>query len=66
MISLKTILRLICCCIAICSLAAGAQTTHRTTLSLDGQWDVEDSIGANRDAGGLPSHGASARVGAFR
>ncbi len=33
---------------AICSLAAGAQTTHRTTLSLDGQWDVEDSVGANQ------------------
>src|ERR1035441_8969894 len=47
MISLKTILRLICCCMAICSLAAGAQTTHRTTLSLDGQWDVEDSVGAS-------------------
>ncbi len=47
MISLKTILRLICCCIAICSLATGAQTTRRTTLSLDGRWDVEDSIGAS-------------------
>ncbi len=46
MISLKTILRLICCA-AICSIAAGAQTTHRTALSLDGQWDVEDSVGAN-------------------
>ena len=46
MISLKTILWLICC-LAICSPAASAQNTHRTTLSLDGQWDVEDSIGAN-------------------
>jgi len=46
MISLKTIFRLICCT-AICLLTAGAQSTHRTTLSLDGQWDVEDSVGAD-------------------
>jgi hypothetical protein len=24
-----------------------AETAHRTTLSLDGKWDVEDSVGAN-------------------
>ena len=44
--SSRTILRLICC-LAICSPAAAAQTTHRTTLSLNGQWDVEDGVGAN-------------------
>jgi hypothetical protein len=41
------IFRLTCCTMAIFSLSAGAQTTHRATLSLDGQWDVEDSVGAN-------------------
>jgi hypothetical protein len=45
--SRQTILRLIFCGVAICSLSAVAQTTHRTTLSLDGQWDVEDSVGAD-------------------
>ncbi len=43
----RTILWLMCCGMAICSLSAVAQTAHRTTLSLDGQWDVEDSVGAN-------------------
>jgi hypothetical protein len=42
--SQRTIFRLMCCGVALCSLAAGAQQTHRTTLSLDGQWDVEDSM----------------------
>ena len=45
--SRRTILWLMCCGMAICSQSAGAQTTHRTTLSLEGQWDVEDSVGAN-------------------
>jgi beta-galactosidase len=44
--------RLICCGAAILLAAsllphAVAQTSHRTTLSLDGQWDVEDSVGAD-------------------
>jgi beta-galactosidase len=45
--SSRTILWLMCSGLAICALSAGSQTTHRTTLSLDGQWDVEDSVGAN-------------------
>ena len=45
--SRRTILWMMCCGMAIFSLPAGAQKAHRTTLSLDGQWDVEDSIGAN-------------------
>jgi beta-galactosidase/beta-glucuronidase len=32
---------------AIFTLSAAAEKEHRTTLSLDGQWDVEDSTGAN-------------------
>jgi hypothetical protein len=36
------------CCIAIWPFAAGAQTAHRATLSLDGTWDVEDSIGTDQ------------------
>jgi hypothetical protein len=27
---------------------AAAEASHRTTLSLDGQWDVEDSVGADQ------------------
>jgi beta-galactosidase len=33
--------------IGICSLSAGAQHDRRNTLSLDGKWDVEDSVNAN-------------------
>jgi hypothetical protein len=43
----RTILWLMFCGIATFSFTAGGQTTHRTTLSLDGQWDVEDSVGAD-------------------
>lgn len=35
------------CLIAVSSLFASAQKAHRTTLSLDGRWDVEDSVGAD-------------------
>src|ERR1035437_10438446 len=35
------------CGMAILSLSAGAEKTHRTKLSLNGTWDVEDSVGAN-------------------
>ena len=45
--SRRTILLLMCCGMAILSLSAGAEKTHRTTLSLNGTWDVEDSVGAN-------------------
>ncbi len=41
------ILCVIFCGITVLSLSASAQKAHRTTLSLDGQWDVEDSVGAN-------------------
>ncbi len=41
------ILCVIFCGITVLSLSAGAQNAHRITLSLDGQWDVEDSAGAN-------------------
>src|ERR1035437_9851328 len=36
------------CCMAISPLAALAQTAHRATLSLDGTWDVEDSVSADQ------------------
>lgn len=39
---------LMCCCMVIFSLAAVAQKAHRVTLSLDGQWEVEDSVGADQ------------------
>ena len=45
--------RWLACCSAVLLFAgctiprAAAQTTHRTTLSLDGQWDVEDSVAAD-------------------
>ena len=45
--SRRAILLLMCCGMAILSLSAGAEKTHRTTLSLNGTWDVEDSVGAN-------------------
>ena len=50
--ALRAILCLFCCSMAAVSLSvAGAQavpeTGHRTTLSLNGQWDVAESIGAN-------------------
>jgi beta-galactosidase len=45
--SQRAIYLLFCCGMAISSLFASAQKAHRTTLSLDGQWDVEDSVGAN-------------------
>jgi beta-galactosidase len=38
---------MLCCCLAMVSLSASAQKAHRTTLSLDGQWDVEDSVGTD-------------------
>ena len=43
---------LACCVIAfLCAgstvLHAASETTHRTALSLDGQWDVADSISAD-------------------
>jgi hypothetical protein len=41
----SVVLFLLCCCLVISPLAVGAQSAHRTTLSLDGNWDVEDSIG---------------------
>jgi hypothetical protein len=40
----KTILCVMCFGIAICSLSAWAQHNRRTTLSLDGKWEVEDSV----------------------
>jgi hypothetical protein len=41
-----------CCGIAVLfvgstGLHAANERTHRTTLSLDGQWDVEDSVSAD-------------------
>jgi len=39
------VLFLLCCCLVIFPLAVTAQLAQRTTLSLDGNWDVEDSIG---------------------
>ncbi len=36
-----------CCCMAFCSLTASGQAAHRVTLSLDGTWDVEDSVAAD-------------------
>ena len=41
------ILLLMCCGVAVLSLPAGAGGPHRTTLSLNGTWEVEDSVGAN-------------------
>ena len=46
--SRHTILWLLCCGMAIFALSAKAQQARRTTLSLDGQWDVEDSIGPDQ------------------
>jgi hypothetical protein len=46
--SRQTVLWLLCCGMAIFSLSAKAQQARRTTLSLDGQWDVEDSIGPDQ------------------
>lgn len=46
--SRQTILWLLCCGMAIFSLSARAQQARRTTLSLDGQWDVEDSVGPDQ------------------
>ncbi len=43
----RTIFWLLCCGMVMCSFSAGAQSAHRTTLSLNGQWDVEDSVGAD-------------------
>ena len=51
--NLKKVTRwLACCTMAIlCAgsmvLHAASEATHRTTLSLDGQWDVEDSVSAD-------------------
>jgi len=45
--SRRAIFWLMCCGMAIFTLSAAAEKEHRTTLSLDGQWDVEDSTGAN-------------------
>jgi len=42
----RATLWLTCFGIAVSSFAALAQKTHRVTLSLDGQWDVADSVGA--------------------
>jgi len=39
-----TVLLLLCCGWVISALAAGALQAQRTTLSLDGNWDVEDSV----------------------
>ena len=36
------------CCTAIWPLTAQVQAAHRGTLSLDGTWDVEDSVAADR------------------
>jgi len=41
----SAVLFLLCCCLVIFPLAVTAQLAQRTTLSLDGNWDVEDSIG---------------------
>jgi len=38
---------MLCFIVTMSSLAAFAQGAHRTTLSLNGQWDVEDSVGAD-------------------
>ena len=51
--NLQRVIRLlICCAMAILSgnadLHAATEKTHRTTLSLDGQWDVEDSVSADK------------------
>lgn len=48
----KLNLWLLCCSLAMMAVSSAAprvfaQTAHRTTLSLNGQWDVEDSVGAN-------------------
>jgi beta-galactosidase len=50
--SRKATLRILCCGMAIVCAGsvpplAAAEAAQRTTLSLDGQWDVEDSVGAN-------------------
>jgi beta-galactosidase len=43
----QLVLCLICCLMTMVSSCAMAETAHRTTLSLNGTWDVEDSVGAN-------------------
>jgi hypothetical protein len=53
----RTALWLACCgiallCIDSASLRAASESDHRTTLSLDGEWDVEDSAGADA----MPAH----------
>lgn len=42
------VLLLLCFCLVSSPLAVGAQSAHRTTLSLDGNWDVEDSVGGTQ------------------
>lgn len=37
---------IVSCCIALSVLSARAEKAHRTTLSLDGTWQVEDSVDA--------------------
>lgn len=44
--SRRVALWLVCCSMAIFCHSAAAENTHRTTLSLDGRWDVEDSVSA--------------------
>jgi hypothetical protein len=39
---------LLVCCLAISSFAAQSQSNHRTTVSLNGTWDVEDSVAADQ------------------
>ncbi|HEV2488114.1 MAG TPA: glycoside hydrolase family 2 TIM barrel-domain containing protein [Terracidiphilus sp.] len=45
--ALRSILCVICC-IVVWPLATRAQTAHRTTLSLDGTWDVADTVGGDQ------------------
>ncbi len=46
--SRRTIHTLLCCAFMISSLSASTLAAHRTTLSLNGTWDVEDSVGAGQ------------------
>jgi hypothetical protein len=48
MTSLQLTLWLNCCFSLIFCLPAAAQNIARTTLSLDGQWDVQDSVQADQ------------------
>jgi hypothetical protein len=63
----KASLLLACCaivffCAAGTRLSLAADSGHRTTVSLNGQWDVADSVAPDAPFTGLHAQGAGART----